>query len=212
VTYQPRLITDPQEIDSLSPWLGIKDDRSWTAIIPDWNDYARDEVMRLCHPDRRKVVVEAGGHHGLYARLFAQMFEVVYAFEPHPLNFHCLVNNCQVDNVIKIQAALGRESGRVCSYFNPDNTGASSVDATVAGAAIPMLPLDVFDLPALDLLWLDVEGFETACLFGADKHIKQFKPVIVVERANQSAYDFLSQNGYVCDCVHNIDHFFVQSS
>ena len=208
MTYLDKLEVNSQEVDGLSPWLSIKDDRSWTAIIPDWNDYARDEVLRLCPPGRRKVVVEAGGHHGLYALLFSRIFEAVYAFEPNPLNFHCMVNNCQVNNIVKIQAALGQESDLACSNFDGGNTGASTITIT-AGAYFPVLPLDAFKIPALDLLWLDVEGFETQCLYGAQAHIEQFRPVIVLERADQAAHDFLSQRGYKLDCVHNIDSFFV---
>ena len=209
MTYENRLEYNPQKVDGLAPWLSIKDDRSWTAIVPDWVNYARDTVSQLCPPDRRRVVVEAGGHHGLYARLFSRMFETVYAFEPNPLNFHCLVNNCQADNVIKIQAALGRNSDLVCSNFDPDNTGASNIDPAAPGAVIPRLPLDAFKLPAFDLFWLDVEGCETSCLWGAQAQIEQFRPIIVAERADQGAYEFLSQRGYRLHGIHNIDHFFV---
>ena len=168
-------------------------------------------MLRLCPPDRRKAVVEAGGHHGLYAMLFSRMFQAVYAFEPNPLNFHCMVNNCQADNIVKIQAALGNEAGTVRSYFDPDNTGASIV-APEVNSGLPMLPLDSFKLPALDLLWLDVEGFETRCVHGAEAHIAKFKPVIVVERADPEAYAFLTGHGYKLHCVHNIDHFFVPNA
>lgn len=209
MTYEHRLEIDPQLIDGIGPWTVIKGDRSTTATIPDWRDYVRDEVLGLCPPDRRKVVVEAGGHIGIYPRLFSTHFEVVYAFEPHPLLFHCMVANCQVDNVIKIQAALGRQADLVCSNFDPDNTGASNIDPTASGAAIPRLPLDAFKLPAFDLFWLDVEGCETSCLYGAQAQIERFKPIVVAERADQGAYDFLSQRGYRLHGIRNIDHFFV---
>ena len=208
MSYEHRLTVNPQEVDGFSPWLSVRDDRSWTAIVPDWVSYARDEVLRLCPPDRRWVVVEAGGHHGLYAFLFSRIFQAVYAFEPHPLNFHCMVNNCQVDNVVKIQAALGQESDLAGSTFIEGNTGASTV-TLASGSYLPVLPLDSFKMPALDLLWLDVEGFETKCLYGAQANIERFRPVIVLERADQAAYEFLSQRGYKLDCVHNIDYFFV---
>jgi FkbM family methyltransferase len=208
VSFEDKLTIHAEIIDGIGPWTAIKGDRALTATIPDWKNYARDEVLRLCPPDKRRVVVEAGGHIGIYPRLFSEHFEVVYAFEPNPLMFHCLAVNCQEDNIVKIQTALGSESGLIHSNFCEDNTGASNV-TSAPGAYIPALPLDAFTLDAFDLFWLDVEGFETKCLYGAQAHIEKFKPVVVLERADPDAYEFLSQRGYRLHCVHNIDHFFV---
>lgn len=52
---------------------------------------------------------------------------------------------------------------------------------TESGGITPSLRLDDFDFPALDLIYLDVEGAEPRVLKGARETIEKFHPVIVVE-------------------------------
>ena len=73
----------------------------------------RNKLLKHIPVNRRRDVVCAGGNQGLYPRLLSEIFENVYTFEPDPLSFHCLAANCQKSNIVKIQAALGRERGLV---------------------------------------------------------------------------------------------------
>jgi FkbM family methyltransferase len=127
------------------------------------------------------VALQAGGHCGLMVRPLADAFKTVYTFEPHPVNFVCLVNNVPDPHVIKMQACLG-DSGH-----NPigltgwgANTAYVHIDREAEGT-VPMLTIDDLNLPALDLLMLDIEGFEYAALVGGMETIRKRKPVIVLE-------------------------------
>jgi hypothetical protein len=59
------------------------------------------------------TVVTGGAACGMHARFFARRFRHVFAFEPDPLNFHCLVNNAPFENVVKLNAAIGHGNGIV---------------------------------------------------------------------------------------------------
>lgn len=170
------------EIDALD-WAWPKtDDGCWTGPRENWiNEHS---VKWFKHVKKFDIAVQAGGACGMYPRLLSDRFDTVYTFEPEPLSFYCLVNNCQKKNIIKINGALG-DQPRMVGIVNyvPDNVGVTRVQAELG--RIPQLPLDCFDLPHCDLLALDIEGGELAALHGAIETIKKCKPVIVIEAGNR---------------------------
>ena len=88
-----------EEIDGLGPWLWTKSDSGcWHIISQEWPNLRN---MWIKHIDSYNVCIQAGGCCGLYPKLFSEIFGRVYTFEPDPLSFHCLVNNCQSDNIFK---------------------------------------------------------------------------------------------------------------
>lgn len=101
--------TIPEEVDGVGNWTWVNADVGvWHWPKVDWLPL-KDKYLKHC--SKFDVVVQAGGACGMYPRLLAEFFHLVYTFEPDPYNFHCLVNNCQLDRIYKIQAALGDESG-----------------------------------------------------------------------------------------------------
>lgn len=141
-------------------------------------------------------MVQAGGNCGLYPRLLADIFDSVYTFEPDPLNFFCLANNCQKDNIFKFQAALGDKHAMVqVNRLSMGNVGMHKVSENPA-ARVPQFTIDDLDLSSFDLLMLDIEGYELNALRGGIKSIEKFKPTIVVENNNKSIVDLLSPLGY----------------
>lgn len=136
-----------------------------------------DEAIKLCKG--RNIAIQAGGNCGIFPSYLAKKFKFVYTFEPENENFFCLVNNAIEPNIIKMQAALGdKHSKPVGLMYDPKNAGGHHV--TGAGV-IPVIPVDSLNLPACDLLQLDVEGYELFSLRGAEETIKRFNPVIMIE-------------------------------
>jgi FkbM family methyltransferase len=137
---------------------------------------------------------------GIHVRAYANMFNEVYAFEPHWLNFYCMSYNCPYENVYKFQAALGAKTGR-CKINNmapTSNMGAYRVDRNNSGDGdLPMLTIDELNLPYVDLIQLDVEGHEGFVIQGGKKTIEKHKPVIIVENARPPFEDAVKGLGYV---------------
>lgn len=179
--YEKLLETRWTEVDGESDWTWIKSDNgAWDGPSQDWIYSHKTKYFK--HLKSRKIVVTAGANQGMYARFYSKLFETVYAFEPDPLNFHCLVMNTQTDNVIKIQGALGATNGFVSiKRTSMDNTGMHKV---AGPGMIPMFAIDSFGFEHIDLLQLDVEGYEGEVLKGAIETIKRCKPVIVAERGH----------------------------
>lgn len=133
---------------------------------------------------QRRVAVQAGGAYGLWPLRLAELFEVVYTFEPVPSNFDLLVaNTAGHDNIIRLQAALADGPGMVdmkLDNSHRDNAGAAyAVPVEEPGA--PAVALDHLGLQQVDLIWLDIEGYEALALKGGQRLIDRWRPVVVIE-------------------------------
>lgn len=138
-------------------------------------------VMR--HVRQRRVAVDAGAHIGIWTRLMAASFREVYAFEPVLENFDCLrANTHDLKNVARFQVALGAHKDQVDMTLDEGcNSGTWHVKPI---GNTPLVTLDRFCVGMLcnvDLMKIDVEGFEGFVISGAVETIKRDKPVVVFE-------------------------------
>jgi len=208
-------VKDPGDvtfIENMQNWVTIENDAgAWNGVRDDWPVH-NSKILE--HMTKFEVVVQAGGHQGLYPRLLSDIFKRVYTFEPDPINFHCLVNNCQKDNIFKLNAALGNKHAMICMN-DPvkdlttltDNSGMNSVAVDQLGNT-PQLMIDDLELNHCNLIWLDIEGYEIRALMGAENTIDKFKPVIMIERASEEVKKYLSAWNYMQVDTSNLDCVF----
>jgi FkbM family methyltransferase len=123
----------------------------------------------------RRVAVQAGGNIGLWPRRLAQSFERVITFEPEPISRACLRRNVPA-NVDVRHEALGQSAGS-CA-IERRSLGSHRV---IDGSAVWVLALDALRLTDVDLIQLDIEGYEWHALMGATDTIQRCRPVIQVE-------------------------------
>ena len=127
------------------------------------------------------MCIQAGGAVGAYPLKLKEHFDVVYTFEPNPILFRYLCKNCPDPQIIKIPCALGHKHqmthmASTTEYKN--NMGAWWVEE---GGITPMLCLDDFDFPQVDLVYLDVEGWEGRILAGGSEMIRKHRPTVIAE-------------------------------
>lgn len=197
MSYKELLKVRPDVVDGVGNWTWpAADDGAWDGPHREWQETHRDAYLN--NTKGRDIVVQAGGNCGLYPRLFAAHFKTVYTFEPDPLNFHCLVNNCQLGNIVKINGALGKDNTMVrIKQGSTNNVGTHQVVADGDVCLVPQFTIDQLNLPACDLIQLDVEGYEINVLHGAIETIKKYKPTISCECGSQAGIpDFLVPLGY----------------
>ena len=136
------------------------------------------------------TVVDAGaslGDHAIsYARLVGEGGSV-FVFEPNPHAFAALTNNMMpFPWVTVLPVGLADGTGTAALVLEP-NAGASHISITpTAGpedvpVRVTMLDQYIGAFKRLDLIHLDMEGFETRAIKGAEETIKKFKPAIVLE-------------------------------
>lgn len=141
----------------------------------------------------RRVAIDVGAHVGIWTCEMIAQFDEVYAFEPAPDSFACLLRNVDyarsrpgsARTVHLRNLAVGKEIGRGSLLADPlpkrqGNTGARYVDADHAGP-VSVLPLDDLGLKTCDFLKIDVEGAELNVLTGAAGTISRCEPVVMVE-------------------------------
>lgn len=161
----------------------------WPAI----DKHARGVILRDAMPAvsriaqlalKHDVIVQAGANVGVYPVLLTDHFQRVVTFEPDPTNWDCLTRNLGArDSLCRVephQAALGRV---------PDACGMHAVEIANCGAhrvaygkgEIPVVTIDSLELPACDVIWLDIEGPELFALEGAHSTIQRYHPLIAFE-------------------------------
>ncbi len=128
---------------------------------------------------RGKVFVDVGADVGAYALRAALRGMTVYAFEPNADNAGILRRNAEL-NALRlnlVECALGSSNGRARISEN----GATSRITQDNGVEVEMRTLDSFDLPSVELLKIDVEGYELEVLKGARQTLARAHPAMMVE-------------------------------
>lgn len=151
-------------------------------------------------------IVHAGGNTGMYAIEFAKRCSTVYTFEPSHENFQAMSLNCMpYSNIFMFRAALGPSPGSIQVVNDePHNTGTWRVGSNTGD--IPMIRIDDLGLVDVDIIHLDVEGFELPAIQGAVNTIKSYYPVLAFESLNHNvAYNYTQEElfDFVCSLGYN---------
>ena len=137
--------------------------------------------LALNHVGQRRVAVDIGAHVGLWSRILANHFDLVYAFEPHPLHCACFRRNVTAPNVMLHQVALGAADGMVRLSQPTGNSGHTYV-ADGGEIEATMQTLDNFGLGEVDFIKVDTEGYERDVILGALETLKTWTPTLIVEQ------------------------------
>ena len=109
----------------------------------------------------------------------------VFTFEPNPLMYQCTLQTIVLNNLNNVslyKQALGERNCK-SSLKNIDESGLEMGPRSEIGEGIriDMIKLDNFLHEKIDLIHLDLEGYEFEALKGAKELIEKNKPIIVLE-------------------------------
>ncbi len=145
------------------------------------------------------VIVDGGANAGFFTVPVANRTRgrdiTIYSFEPQRSIFQGLAGSLalnDLDHVVLYNMALGDRAGFVAlpdvDYGRPQDFGMVQIESDpveirnlVNPRQAEIITLDSLDLPRLDFIKLDVEGFECAAIQGGLKSIKKHRPWIWVE-------------------------------
>lgn len=151
-------------------------------------------VYRACKQFR--VAVDIGAHIGHWSINMLDRFEAVHAFEPVAEHRACFDVNVLPRPGLKLHAvALGAAPGMVRIHRQADNSGASHVGET--GEPVELRTLDSFQLQDVDLIKMDVEGFEAMVIEGARETLQRCRPIVCCEQKR----DFACKYGLKADAA-----------
>jgi FkbM family methyltransferase len=175
---------------------------------------ARNETLK--HVKNFRNAVDIGAHVGISVHQWAPLFEQVYAFEPMIDHYNCLTKNtAKFPNVKCFNNAMSNQSRMLHgAYRTMKNSGSFQLvdDEFVAVNRknakiydIPSKRLDDFALDNVDMIKIDVEGWEFEVLKGAEQTIRRCQPILMVEythgggRENKSmhTYDIAEYHAFI---------------
>jgi FkbM family methyltransferase len=195
-----------------------------------WGRYERDELALLMQSIQPLLspggtCLDIGANVGNHALFFAEHFDEVLAFEPHPRSFALLQINASLrHNVHCFAFALSNADAQATLNVPADNLGMASLHANAPGNSTGNAPGNApgnaqdqavaCELRRLDglvelrrqrvsLMKIDVEGHELAVLQGARDLLLRDRPIVVFEQlaseitqGSSAAMDFLRHCGY----------------
>jgi FkbM family methyltransferase len=145
-----------------------------------YQDTVRLASIQLCH--RRGLALDIGANVGLWSRDLCESFDKVIAFEPVSDFRACLERNVTSANLEIRNCALGPVDTKIDMIITAENTGHSHVDtASLGRGSIDMYRLDSLDLPHIDYIKIDCEGYELPILQGAEQTVRKYRPIMVIE-------------------------------
>ncbi|MFN9945735.1 MAG: FkbM family methyltransferase [Planctomycetota bacterium] len=157
-----------------------------------------NEVGHACRMlcPRDGVVADIGGNIGTTALAFAAAVPAgrVHVFEPSPPMLACLRRNIALSaagNVTVHAIALGERTAtaqlQVAIAGNPGSAYLGN-EATPGATPVPVRRLDeaLADVPRLDFVKVDSEGFELQALRGGEQTLRRHRPAVMFE-CNESA-------------------------
>jgi FkbM family methyltransferase len=181
--------------------LYINDYATLSINVPDMYERKEYFLYKDLIPSKGWIVADIGAYIGLFSLYASKNVSnngLIISFEPNPLAYYWLVNNIKLNrakNIIASPLALGNTLNEMHLYVAKENIGASSLIIdhitqnpagryTIAAEfAVPMITFDYFlknsekligrDIKVLDLVKIDVEGYELKVLEGSKNALKQ---------------------------------------
>lgn len=159
-----------------------------------------------------KIIFEVGARYGDESIKLSKIFPdaKIFSFECNPNTVDTCINNLKkYSNITFINKGLGEENKNLpfYSYIIDNNDGASSfykrIDYTNTQKKTGYVEIekisniiDKYKLTNIDLLCMDVQGYELNVLKGADKYIENINYIIMEEPKPEINLNFLPKNTY----------------
>ena len=189
-----------------------------------WHDHLGEMCINeyLQPYGRVRNAVDVGANIGFFSREFSTFFNHVHSFELDADVRECLKSNTSdLSNVSVYEFGLGAEQKEV-EYKFDNRSGYTRIINYQTNKTGSIDTLDSLGLTDIDLIKIDVEGYELNVLEGAKNTISQYKPLLIIEINNsrgqgtfdyrKKIYSLLDSYGYVIkDAVHH-DYVFYSTS
>jgi FkbM family methyltransferase len=201
-------LTKNNFIDSPVPQCGNSDLRN----LDYENSYSNEKYYSSLVSSKSPIIFDVGAHRGESLIFFKNLFPLskIYSFEPEPKNFETLFNLAKEKGSFAFNYAVGESDGSAIFYQQnishlgglvPINT--ESIDSLgFAKTAknyeinVQKITLDTFcdetSINYIDILKIDVQGYESNVLEGASKVLRYTNCVMV----DVLLYDFYNNNSY----------------
>jgi len=160
----------------------------WRQGQPFTQNKCLKEFLEWCRSRDKKfnTVLDIGAWCGTWSAEFAPYCKKIYAIEPDQTHFECLLKNLSsFDNIELLDYAVGDTETSV-SLTDDNFTQARRIYSV---GNILMKTVDSFQFNSVDLIKIDVEGFEMNVLRGAKDTLKDCNFLMIELNNNSKKYD-----------------------
>jgi len=157
----------------------------WQSGAPFTQHKCLDKFLKYLQSQNTKMhtVIDVGAWCGTWAKAIEPYAKKVIAFEPDSIHFECLERNCTV-NCVPRKEAVGSENKFVA--LTEDNfTQAKRIKQE---GHIKMVTLDTLKFENVDMIKIDVEGYEMEVLKGAYKTLQHARYLMIELNNNTKKY------------------------
>ena len=157
----------------------------WKSGLPFTQNKCLNKFIKYCESQTKKMktVIDVGAWCGTWAKAIEPFAKKVIAFEPDKTHFECLQRNCTVNCTPRMEA-VGAQLQEV-SLTEDNFTQAKRVDEK---GNIRMITLDHMEYENVDMIKIDVEGYEMEVLKGATKTLESVKYLMIELNNNTKKY------------------------
>jgi|TARA_B100000035_G_scaffold314487_1_gene330921 FkbM family methyltransferase len=157
----------------------------WQSGKPFTQNKCLLQFIRYCEVKNKKFdcVLDVGAWVGTWSMAMQEFANKIVAFEPDSVHYECLTKNAG-SNIETHQLAVGAEQ-KMISLSEDDFTQSKRV---VGEGKIPMITIDSLVLENVDLMKIDVEGFEMEVLKGATKTLESVEYLMIELNNNTKKY------------------------
>ena len=157
----------------------------WKSGSPFTQNKCLNKFIKYCESQTKKMktVIDVGAWCGTWAKAIEPFAKKVIAFEPDQTHFECLQRNCTVNCTPRMEA-VGAQLQEV-SLTEDNFTQAKRVDEK---GNIRMITLDHMAYEDVDMIKIDVEGYEMEVLKGATKTLESVKYLMIELNNNTKKY------------------------
>ena len=157
----------------------------WKSGSPFTQNKCLNKFIKYCESQTKKMktVIDVGAWCGTWAKAIEPFAKKVIAFEPDQTHFECLQRNCTVNCTPRMEA-VGAQLQEV-SLTEDNFTQAKRVNEK---GNIRMITLDHMAYEDVDMIKIDVEGYEMEVLKGATKTLESVKYLMIELNNNTKKY------------------------
>jgi FkbM family methyltransferase len=179
----------------VTSWDGFK----WNTDIARGDEVlSRGEctVLRAMYEIAKKynnTFVDCGTFIGYYSVRMSKVFKKVISFEPNPATLPLLYENLSLNNVTNVkvhEVAVGDVKSKAVLKLRRGMSTLLDVDCcSKTEVAVDTLDNLLAGEDKIDLIKLDVEGYEEKVLLGAKNIISKHKPLFIIEHHDLRGYN-----------------------
>lgn len=157
----------------------------WKAGKPFTQNKCLNKFLEYCKNQNKqfRTVIDVGAWCGTWSKAIEPFAKKVIAFEPDRVHFECLQKNCTINCNPRMEA-VGSQQKQV-SLTDDDFTQAKRVDKQ---GDIKMVTIDHMNYRDIDMIKIDVEGYEMEVLKGATKSLANIQYLMVELNNNTKKY------------------------